>query len=192
MTTTTRLALAARPGLAQLRIRRMAMLAMAAVIAVAWALQPVRIGRSPVRAQQDPTPTPLPTLSGSSLPYIPPGIPRPEPYGLVFQDGSNDQACSQDLGEGAVGGVMVRLKDGAGAILRQQLTNSYGLYDLQDSQTALGSGSYVIDIVPPSGSGLSFRCARPGSANPPVQQSPIAIQSPGLVPDDLLVTIGVD
>ncbi len=192
MTTTTRLALAARPGLAQRRIRRLTILAIAAGIAIAWALQPVRIGQSPVRAQQDATPTPLPTLSGSSLPYIPPGIPRPEPVGLVFQDGSNDQACVQDLGEGGAEGVMVRLKDGSGAILRQQLTNSYGLYDLQDSQAALSGGSYTIDIVSPSGSGLSFRCARPGTANPPVQQSPIAIQSPGLVPDDLLVNIGVD
>ena len=146
----------------------------------------------PVRADQAPTPTPLPSLSGSSLPYWPPGVPRPEPSGLVFHDTSSDAACAQDQGEGPVSGVMVRLKDGDGVILRQQLTNSYGLYDLQDSQAALSSGSYTLDIVLPSGSGLSFRCARPGTANPAVQQSPIAIQSPGLVPDDLLVTFGVD
>ena len=192
MTTTTRLALAARPGLAHRRTTKLAMPVMAAAIAIVCALQPVRNGSSPVQAQQDPTPTPLPTVSGSALPYIQPGIPRPEPVGIVFQDDSSDQTCSQDLGEGAVQGAMVRLKDGSGVILRQQLTNSYGLYDLQDSQAALSSGSYTLDIVPPSGSGLSFRCARPGTANPAVQQSPITIQSPGLVPDDLLVTIGVD
>ena len=192
MTTTTRLALAARPGLAHRRITKLAMPVTAAAIAIVCALQPGHSGPAPVGAQQDPTPTPLPTLSGSSLPYIAPGVPRPEPVGKVVHDSSSDEACSQDLGEGAVAGVMVRLKDGSGAILRQQLTNSYGLYDLQDSQASLSSGSYVIDIVPPSGSGLSFRYARPGTANPPVQQSPIAIQSPGLVPDDLLVNIGVN
>lgn len=191
MNTTTRLAPAVRPGHACRPHLCLTLLAAAAFLGVASF--PTFPGAAlPAHAEPDPTPTPLPTLTGSSLPEVNPGVPRPEPQGLVFNDTSNDQACSQDLGEGAAAGVMVRLKDGSGTLLRQQLTNSYGLYDLHDSQAALGSGSYQLDIVPASGSGLSFRCAKPGTAHPAVQQSPVAIDSPGYVTADLQVNIGID
>lgn len=190
MNTTTRFAPAVRPGHACRPHLPLTLLAATAfVIAAGFPIFPG--SAVPAHAEQDPTPTPLPTLSGSSLPGVEPGFPRPEPFGLVVHDTSNDQACTQDLGEGPVAGVMVRLKDGSGTVLRQQLTNSYGLYDLLDNQVALDSGSYQLDIVPASGSGLSFRCAKPGTAHAAVQQSPVSIASPGYVPADFPVTIGV-
>jgi len=191
MITTTRFAPAVRPGHA-CRPHLHLTLLVATAFGIAAGFPTFHGSAVPAHAEQDPTPTPLPTLTGSSLPETMPGVPRPEPQGLVFHDTSNDQACSQDLGEGPVAGVMVRLKDGSGTLLRQQLTNSYGLYDLQDSQAALSSGSYQLDIVPASGSGLSFRCAKPGTAHSAVQQSPVAIDSPGYVTADLLVNIGVN
>ena len=135
------------------------------------------------------TPTPLPTLSTSSLPDASPGKPRPEPEGHVFGDSSADNDCLQGAGEGNIAGAMVRLKDGSGDILRQQLTNSYGLYDLLDPQVNLPSGSYSLEVVPPSG--YSFRCVKPGTANQAQQQQPVTIQSPDLVPDELLVNFGL-
>lgn len=138
---------------------------------------------------QNATPTPLPTLSASSLPDVNPGKPRPEPLGHVFGDSSADNSCLQGAGESGIAGAMVRLKDGSGDILRQQLTNSYGLYDLLDAQVSLPSGTYTIDVVPPSGS--SFRCVKPGTANQAQQQQPVTIQSPDLVPDELLVNFGL-
>lgn len=191
MSTTTRHAPAVRPGHACRPHLPLTLLA-AAVLFGAAGFPTFPGSAVPAHAEPDPTPTPLPTLSGSELPQVAPGYPRPEPFGVVFQDTSNDQACSQDLGEGAAAGVMVRLKDGSGNLLRQQLTNSYGLYDLLDNQAALGSGSYTLDIVPASGSGLSFRCAKPGTAHAAVQQSPVAIDSPGYVPADFPVNIGVN
>lgn len=190
MNTTTRFAPAVRPGHACRPHLPLTLLAATAFV-IAAGLPTFPGSAVPAHAEQDPTPTPLPTLTGSSLPSAAPGIPRPEPFGLVLHDTSNDQACTQDLGEGPVAGVMVRLKDGSGTLLRQQLTNSYGLYDLLDNQVALDSGSYQLDIVPASGSGLSFRCAKQGTAHSAVQQSPVSITSPGYVPADFPLTIGV-
>ncbi len=137
-------------------------------------------------AQQGPTPTPLPTLSVSSLPDNLVRFPRPEPLGKVVVDNTADSTCSPNSGESPVGGAMVRLKNANAEILRQQMTNSYGLYDLWDDQVELAAGSYLIEVLPPAGGSLGFRCAKQGSHQAQPQQ-PASVTLPGQAPADLTV-----
>lgn len=189
MKTPTRPARADRPGHAPCRRCSPWILpVLSAVIVMAATGLPAAPTAAPgiAWAQQGATPTPLPTLSTSSLPDKLGRFPRPEPFGKVVVDASADTTCSPNTGESPVGGAMVRLKNADAEILRQQMTNSYGLYDLWDDQVELAGGSYLIEVLPPAGGGLGFRCAKQGS-NQAQQQQPASVTLPGQVPADLTV-----
>ncbi len=148
--------------------------------------------RTVVRAQSA-TPTPLAASSASSL-DIAPGVPRPEPMGGVHLESSLANCvrnASGEMNEPAVAGVMIRLKNSAGTILRQQPTNSYGIFDLYDANVALDEGSYELDVVL-DGTGWGFRCAQPGTEQSTVYSSPVGIESPGDYPEEMRITIGVN
>lgn len=170
----------------------LATIALASALAVAI-LQPGSPASPAVVRADGPTPTPLPTSTLTQLPDVNPGVPRPEPQGIVHVEGSTTNCVQNDMGESgeaAVAGVMVRLKDDGGAIVRQQLSNAAGIVDFYDANGSLAAGSYKLDVVL-SGSNWSFYCGQPGTAHGIVYSSPVAIESPGYLPADMLVNIGV-
>jgi hypothetical protein len=150
-------------------------------------------GRPAVVLAQSATPTPLPTSSLAQLPDTG-QIPRPEPMGDVHLESSINNCVRNapgESGEAAISGVMVRLKDTGGNIVRQQLSNAYGIFDLYDANVGLAEGNYQLEVVPPGGSGWSLTCAQPGTAQNTVYSSPVGLTSPGYYPATMKVTIGL-
>jgi len=97
----------------------------------------------------------------------------------------NDQNTNgiQDTGEPGIGGVLVRLKNGAGSVTAVTSTGSNGEYLF----TGLCTGAYFMEVIPPAGMGLTLVHA---GSDPALDSEPNPV--PFTLPDDYSSAPSID
>jgi len=98
-----------------------------------------------------PTPTPTPTVTPTPTP-TPTVTPTPTPEvgsisGLVWHDRDGGGYGDIDPGEEGIEGVIIRLKNASGQLLRQTATIGNGSYHFGD----LSPGTYQLSVIVPGG-----------------------------------------